>query len=111
MLITYEQFSLSPDPASWGADVRAGQPEEDDVLHNPDPRRDRSQDKGGNIFTGRGLGNLGCLFVLVAAIVTLLYVADQIIEITRTKSHLPAQCGIPYHHVFHQAQSDRSKRV
>lgn len=66
-----EKFSLSPDPASWGADVRAGQPEEDDVLHNPDPRRDRSQDKGGSIFTGRGLGNLGCLFVLVAAIVTL----------------------------------------
>lgn len=47
--------------------------EEDDFLHNPDPRRDRKNDIGGSIFTYRGLANLGCLFVLVAAIVTLLY--------------------------------------
>ncbi|KZP16772.1 glycoside hydrolase family 16 protein [Athelia psychrophila] len=66
-----EKFSLSPDPAAWGTDVRAGQPEDDDALHNPDPRRDRAQDGGGNIFTGRGLSNLGCIFVLVASILTL----------------------------------------
>ncbi|KZP18018.1 glycoside hydrolase family 16 protein, partial [Athelia psychrophila] len=65
------QFSLPPDPASWGANVRAGHVEEDDILHNPNPRRDQTQDKTGSIFTGRGLSNLGCLFVLVGSLVTL----------------------------------------
>lgn len=72
------QFSLSPDPSSWGADVTAGHEEPDDFLHNPDPRRDRKNDKGGNVFTTRGLTNLGCLFVLAAGIVTLLYVGYAI---------------------------------
>ncbi|KAF8155740.1 glycoside hydrolase family 16 protein [Crassisporium funariophilum] len=39
-------------------------PEPDDVLHNPDPRRDRKSDRGGTIFTVRGCGNLGCLSIL-----------------------------------------------
>jgi beta-glucan synthesis-associated protein KRE6 len=67
------QFSLSPDPSSWGADISPNHAEPDDYLHNPDPRRDRKNDKGGNVFTYRGLTNLGCLLLLVAGIVTLLY--------------------------------------
>lgn len=46
--------------------------EADDFLHNPDPRRDRASDAGGSIFTGRGLGNLGCLSILVLGLITLL---------------------------------------
>lgn len=46
--------------------------EPDDALHNPDPVRDRKTDGGGSIFTGRGIANLGCLFLLVIAIMTLL---------------------------------------
>jgi len=68
------QFSLSPDPSSWGADIRPGHPEPDDYLHNPDPRRDRKNDTGGNVFTCRGLTNLGCLILLGVGLVTLLYV-------------------------------------
>ncbi|KZP14597.1 glycoside hydrolase family 16 protein [Athelia psychrophila] len=64
-------FFLSPDPAYWDADVRAGHVEEDDILHNPNPRRDQAQDKMGHVFTVRGLSNLGCLFVLVASVLTL----------------------------------------
>jgi len=66
-----DKFSLSPDPSSWGADISPNHAEPDDYLHNPDPRRDRKSDKGGNVFTYRGLTNLGCLLVLVAGIVTL----------------------------------------
>ncbi|OSX67481.1 glycoside hydrolase family 16 protein [Postia placenta MAD-698-R-SB12] len=66
-----DKFSLSPDPSSWGADLSPGHPEDDDFLHNPDPRRDRKNDKGGNIFTYRGITNLGCLFILAVGIVTL----------------------------------------
>jgi beta-glucanase (GH16 family) len=39
--------------------------EPDDYLHNPDPRRDRINDRGGSIFTARGTANLGCLSLLI----------------------------------------------
>lgn len=48
-------------------------PEEDDMLHSPDPCRDRKSDLRGHIFTRRGLVNLGCVFVLATGLVTLLY--------------------------------------
>lgn len=50
-------------------------PEPDDYLHNPDPRRDLKNDKGGHIFTARGIANLGCLFILAAGCLMLLYVS------------------------------------
>ncbi|KAI0801193.1 glycoside hydrolase family 16 protein [Fomes fomentarius] len=46
-------------------------PEADDKLHNPDPVRDRRNDQGGSIITGRGLMNLGCIFILATAILAL----------------------------------------
>ncbi|KAJ7630781.1 beta-glucan synthesis-associated protein [Roridomyces roridus] len=64
-----DKFSLSADPAEWGADI--SHPEADDSLHTPDPRRDRKNDSTGNIFTARGLMNLGCLFVLGLGLITL----------------------------------------
>ena len=47
-------------------------PEPDDVIHNPDPRRDRRNDQGGSVFTVRGLGNLGCLSILATGCLALL---------------------------------------
>jgi hypothetical protein len=46
--------------------------EPDDFLHNPDPKRDRIHDRGGTIFTARGLANVGCLVILALGIITLL---------------------------------------
>ena len=66
-----DKFSLSPDPASWGANVALNQPEADDYLHNPDPKRDRKSDRGGTIFTIRGLWNIGCIALLIMALVML----------------------------------------
>ncbi|KAI0041789.1 glycoside hydrolase family 16 protein [Auriscalpium vulgare] len=65
------KFSLAPDPSLWDPSLRTNDPEPDDYLHNPDPKRDRKYDQGGTIFTARGLSNLGCLLVLACGIVTL----------------------------------------
>ncbi|KAL4070806.1 glycoside hydrolase family 16 protein [Scleroderma citrinum] len=65
------QFSLSPDPRMWGADISPNHPEPDDYLHNPDPRRDRKHDRGGSVITCRGLSNLGCLLVLTTGLLAL----------------------------------------
>lgn len=72
MRVVCRQFSLAPDPREWGAALSMNVAEPDDILHNPDPKRDRRNDRGGTIFTARGLANLGCLFILVAGILTLL---------------------------------------
>lgn len=66
------QYSLPPSPAAWGMPLLMNDPETDDYLHNPDPRRDRVNDKGGSIFTSRGLANLGCLLILVLGCLMLL---------------------------------------
>ncbi|KAH7925021.1 glycoside hydrolase family 16 protein [Leucogyrophana mollusca] len=69
------QYSLKPNPADWGAcALTVGTPEPDDYLHNPDPKRDVKNDKGGHIFTSRGIANLGCLFILCASCVMLFFV-------------------------------------
>ncbi|CAE6411970.1 unnamed protein product [Rhizoctonia solani] len=45
-------------------------PEPDDDLHNPDPARDRKLDRG-FLFSIRGLFNVGCLGLLLLAIIIL----------------------------------------
>jgi len=65
-----EKYSLSPSPAQWGMPL-LNQPEDDDYLHNPDPNRDRIDDRGSSIFTVRGIANLGCLAILIIGIITL----------------------------------------
>ncbi|KAJ7783618.1 beta-glucan synthesis-associated protein [Mycena maculata] len=66
-----DKFSLSPDPAAWGADISPNHPEPDDFLHNPDPKRDLKHDSRGNVFTLRGLSNLGCIIILGLGIIAL----------------------------------------
>ncbi|KAJ3735969.1 glycoside hydrolase family 16 protein [Lentinula guzmanii] len=52
-------------PQSWNPKLLVDQPEADDYLHNPQPRRRRSLSRGrGHIFTARGFANLGCLLTL-----------------------------------------------
>ncbi|KAJ7124630.1 beta-glucan synthesis-associated protein [Mycena crocata] len=59
-----EKFHLAPDPAAWGSDISHA--EADDALH--DPRRDRHTH---NVFTGRGIQNVGCILLLCLCIVGL----------------------------------------
>ena len=71
------QFAFPYDPLDWGSTLDVGSQEPDDWLHNPDPRRDRQVDNDINIFTSRGLTNLGCLVILVIAMVGLLCVQSS----------------------------------
>ncbi|KDQ21152.1 glycoside hydrolase family 16 protein [Botryobasidium botryosum FD-172 SS1] len=66
-----DKFALSPDPAKWGTVTSMGQEEPDDFIHNPDPKRDRLNDRGSHIFTSRGLANIGCLLLLGVGLVAL----------------------------------------
>ncbi|OBZ79711.1 Beta-glucan synthesis-associated protein SKN1 [Grifola frondosa] len=61
-------YVLPLDPAAMGSNLSLSDPENDDILHNPDFQRDRKYDRGGTILTARGLMNLGCLMVLVVGI-------------------------------------------
>ena len=72
-MLIYKQYALPPDPRLW-AELSA--PEPDDVLHNPDPRRDQAYDRGGTIFSSRGCANLGCLALLALGIMALLCVTS-----------------------------------
>ncbi|KAI0257679.1 beta-glucan synthesis-associated [Lactifluus subvellereus] len=87
-------FSLSPDPESWGSHLSPNYTEPDDYLHNPDPRRDKDNDRGRNIFTWRGLSNLGCLAVLILALIALF--AGYPIITFFTKSPLSRQGGFNF---------------
>ncbi|KAJ7186059.1 beta-glucan synthesis-associated protein [Mycena filopes] len=60
-----EKFHLAADPTAWGANI--SQPEADDALH--DPRREDG--RGRNVFTARGLQNVGCMAVLLLLIIGL----------------------------------------
>ncbi|CAE6468714.1 unnamed protein product [Rhizoctonia solani] len=66
-----DKYSLAPDPRQWGSGISLQDREADDDLHNPDPRRDHRIDRGGTICTGRGILNLGCLFILSSGLLML----------------------------------------
>ncbi|ORX40279.1 putative beta-glucan synthesis-associated protein SKN1 [Kockovaella imperatae] len=55
--------------APWTSGIDSN-PEADDYLHNPDPKRDRKNDRAGTVFTSRGVVNIGCLSLLLVGIVT-----------------------------------------
>jgi beta-glucanase (GH16 family) len=80
-----DKYSLSPDPTAWGSNLSPDFPEADDYLHNPDPRRDRKLDHGGNIFTYRGFTNLGFLILLCLGLLAL-FAGYPLISHFRTKT-------------------------
>lgn len=46
-------------------------PEVDDALHNPDPRRDARLDRSCNPFSLRGWANAGMIIILILGLITL----------------------------------------
>jgi len=58
----------------WGYSVSPDSQDDDDWLHNPDPKRDKANDFGSSLFTMRGCTNIGCLLVLGIALLGLLLV-------------------------------------
>ncbi|SJL02140.1 related to KRE6-glucan synthase subunit [Armillaria ostoyae] len=66
------KFSLSADPQAWGSNLSPNVTEADDELHNPAIRGEKVLDDGEFSFlSSRGIANIGCLFLLCAAMLTL----------------------------------------
>ncbi|KAK7470382.1 hypothetical protein VKT23_001809 [Stygiomarasmius scandens] len=57
---------LPPDPRHWGSNISPLISEADDDLHDP-----RRPDKFSHPFAGRALANLGCLLILMSALLML----------------------------------------
>ncbi|PIL37320.1 hypothetical protein GSI_01013 [Ganoderma sinense ZZ0214-1] len=69
-----DQYTLPPDPQTWGTRLLPEDKEEDDDLHGPDPdvRGERIwADNGGDVFSSRGVINLGALVLLIVGILVL----------------------------------------
>lgn len=62
------QFHLPADPRQWGSSLYADAKEPDDDLHNPDVKDPKSWSR----FADRGIVNVGCLFIIIISLVTLL---------------------------------------
>ncbi len=75
--LSINQFSLSPDPQQWGSDLSPDLVEPDDDIHTPKERSDEVE-IGGHVISIRGVTNLGCLIMLCAGILALLYVSHII---------------------------------
>lgn len=60
-----------PTKSNFAETFRADGPQDDDDLHNPDPKRDMKADKGGTVFTMRGIENVGCLALLATGLLML----------------------------------------
>ncbi|KAG6828111.1 hypothetical protein H0H92_009161 [Tricholoma furcatifolium] len=72
------KYSLSPDPRQWGSDLSVNVVEPDDELHNPARGfTATSIERGGSIFSARGIANFGCLFILGVGLLTLLRVPSM----------------------------------
>ncbi|KAJ7578527.1 glycoside hydrolase family 16 protein [Mycena floridula] len=75
-------YSLDADPALWGSLLSPRHIEDDDYLHNPEPKmknelpgvygnKKNPLDSRGMVFTRRGFANLGCIAILGLGLVAL----------------------------------------
>ncbi|KAG6837721.1 hypothetical protein H0H93_003523 [Arthromyces matolae] len=79
-------YSLPPDPRQWGSDLSINLVEPDDELHNPTRGfNSTSIERGGSIFSARGLANFGCLFILGVGLLTLFAGYPIISHFTKTQ--------------------------
>ncbi|KAI0744939.1 glycoside hydrolase family 16 protein [Earliella scabrosa] len=70
--------------------AEGGRPEDDDWLHDPDPRKDRNGVSGGlSVFSLRGLANFGCIVVLYAGILALFAGYPLISAFTAKRPSIP----------------------
>ncbi|KAF5363185.1 hypothetical protein D9758_008336 [Tetrapyrgos nigripes] len=78
------KFSLTPDPNTWGSSIYpSDEPEPDDPLHDPDPKRDRLNDSGASLLSSRSFSNLGCLIILVLGLTALFLGYPLIVHFNR----------------------------
>lgn len=94
------QFSLSPDPRLWGSDLSPDLVEPDDDLHNPElvlEKTDATKKKKVAVTT-RAITNVGCLVILLSALIVLLWV-QVCIPIRRIPYLTNTKHRLPHHHI------------
>ena len=67
--LTLLQFSLSPDPHTWGSELSPDIVESDDEIHDP---KFEAKNQGQPSFSRRGFVNVGCIVLLCTTLVALL---------------------------------------
>ena len=75
--LPFKQFTLSPDPYTWGTDLSPHIREPDDYLHTPDPHHLRTRldfKHTTDFFSVRAMVNLGGMVVTCVGLLALLYV-------------------------------------
>ncbi len=71
--ISPAQFSLAPDPRTWGSAIAYNHHEPDDAIHNPTLKNGKMVDDYDNVsLSSRGFANIGCLIIIALAILMLL---------------------------------------
>ncbi|KAI0030195.1 beta-glucan synthesis-associated [Vararia minispora EC-137] len=79
------------DPLEW---ANVNDPEADDVLHNPSPRRDKKHGTGGALFNTRAFVNLGCMGFVVIGILALFAGYPMISYFTRSTPSSQGAFGV-----------------
>ncbi|KAI1796200.1 beta-glucan synthesis-associated [Ganoderma leucocontextum] len=82
-----DQYTLPPDPQTWGTRLLPEDKEEDDDLHGPDPEVQGERnwvDNRRDVFSSRGVINLGALLLLIAGILVL-FVGYPVITAVKQK--------------------------
>ncbi|KXN90601.1 Beta-glucan synthesis-associated protein KRE6 [Leucoagaricus sp. SymC.cos] len=64
-----DRYSLSHNPFDWGLDLSPNNKEDDDALHMPTPKLRSTRDV--LVFSKRGVGNCGCLFIVIVGLLVL----------------------------------------
>ncbi|KAJ6499293.1 beta-glucan synthesis-associated [Mycena sanguinolenta] len=75
-LSLHARYSLGPDPDKWGVAIDPGDEDPDDELHRPD--------KTGTSLSVRGVTNIGCLLIVVAAMLAL-FIGYPVLSFTSGK--------------------------
>ncbi|KAJ6586931.1 beta-glucan synthesis-associated [Mycena vulgaris] len=74
------RYSFGPDPAKWGCSLDLEEVDPDDELHKPEIRT--GIERGGHVLSLRGFTNLGCLLILLLAILAL-FIGYPVITVVR----------------------------
>ncbi|KAJ7901836.1 beta-glucan synthesis-associated [Mycena olivaceomarginata] len=78
------RYSLGPDPEKWGVSLDLGDVDPDDELHRPEKGPGAVERGGHNPLSARGATNVGCLLLIIAAVLAL-FIGYPVLSFTSGK--------------------------
>ncbi|KIY63440.1 glycoside hydrolase family 16 protein [Cylindrobasidium torrendii FP15055 ss-10] len=80
------KFSLGADPRTWGMNVNPNDHDPDDALHTPMMRNGKVVDDDAHWrMSGRGIMNVGCLFIIAMAVL-MLFLGYPLLQYAQSKT-------------------------